>query len=234
MKCCSIYPSTPFLYVCVYGCEIYISLFYNNIISSFILVLSHYISVGTSYFLFITSRLRPPPNSYHRVTILLVKIWHAWDIRFQFEIWRGAGNPPKVNDPVAERNRSNAERNRHPRRSLTRLSLIHDYNTNYALHGIPSSSLSLFLYLSKALDDVPRSAKLARHTSVKFKYAKRKSNVASYRKIINQRYQELFLLGRMKRSQVFTRQSNLFDKWTNIYYSTSRVCRYCNYSNQCP
>lgn len=94
--------------------------------------------------------------------------------------------------------------------------------------------LSLFLYLSKALDDVARSAKLARHASVKFKYAKRKSNVASYRKIINQRYQELFLLGRMKRSQVFTRQSNLFDKWTNIYYSTSRVCRYCNYNNQCP
>lgn len=151
--------------------EIYISLFYNNIISSFILILSHYISVGTSYFLFTTS----PHDSYHCMTMLLVKIWHAWDIRFQFEIWRVAGNPPKVNDPPAERNRSNAERNRHPRRSLIRLSLIYDYNMNYALHGIPSSSLSLFLYLSKALDDGPRSAKLARHTSVKFKYAKRKT-----------------------------------------------------------
>lgn len=126
--------------------EIYISLFYNNIISSFILILSHYISVGTSYFRFTTSPhdSPPPSNSYYRITMLLVKIWHAWDIRFQFEIWRVAGNPAKVNDPPAKRNRSNAERNRHPRRSLlTRLSLIYDYNMNYALHGTPSSSLSL-------------------------------------------------------------------------------------------
>lgn len=104
----------------------FISLFYHNIISLFILyyrIIS--LIVGTSYFYLLLHDFIPP-NSYHRVTMLLVKIWHAWDIPFQFEIWRLAGNPPKVNDPSAERNRSNAERSCHPRRSPTRLSLIRD------------------------------------------------------------------------------------------------------------
>ena len=68
--------------------------------------------------------------------MVLVKIWHALTVWFQFEIWLAAESLPKVNDPVAVYRKKSIERGTgRLRRRLagSRLSLNRDHNADYAL-----------------------------------------------------------------------------------------------------